>query len=118
MWDSLSRALKIGVKIVTGTDAGFMLPHGISNHKEMELLVRGGCTPLEAISAATKNAAELLNMPDIGTLEVGKIADLVLLDGNPLDDIGIFQAKSNLRVFKAGLEVSAPRVAGRSGGRL
>ncbi len=113
MWDSLTRASKAGVKIVTGTDAGFMLPHGLSNHHEMELLIRGGLSTLEAIKAATQTAAELLDMPDIGTLEIGKIADLVLVDGNPLDDIRVLQDKKNLRVFQNGLEV-----ARASGGHL
>ncbi len=105
MWDSLTRAKKAGVKIVTGTDAGFMLPHGLSNHHEMELLMRGGLTALEAIQAATQTAAELLDMPEIGTLEPRKIADLVLVEGNPLTDIGVLQQKSNLRVYKDGLEI-------------
>ena len=116
MWDSLTRARKAGVKIVSGTDAGFMLPHGLSNHHELELLVRGGLTPLEAITAATQTAAELLEFPDIGTLHAGKFADLVLVEGNPLEDITVFQNQSNLRVFKDGTEVSAPRAFLQSSG--
>jgi imidazolonepropionase-like amidohydrolase len=111
MWDSLKRARAAGVKIVTGTDAGFMLPHGISNHHELELLVRGGLTPLEAITAATKTAAELLEFSDIGTLETGRLADLVLVNGDPTQDITVLQHQANLRVFKGGLEVSASRDA-------
>jgi imidazolonepropionase-like amidohydrolase len=107
MWTSLSLAKQAGVKIVTGTDAGFMLPHGVSNHHELELLVRGGLSVLEAITAATKTAAELLEYTDIGTVEVGKTADLVLVNGNPLEDVRVLQHKENLRVFQNGLEVSA-----------
>ena len=116
MWDSLTRARKAGVKIVSGTDAGFMLPHGLSNHHELELLVRGGLTPLEAIMAATKTAAELLEFSEIGTLEVGKFADLVLVSGDPTQDITVLQHQQNLRVFKDGLEVSAPRAIRQSSG--
>jgi imidazolonepropionase-like amidohydrolase len=107
MWVSLEKARRAGVKIVTGTDAGFMLPHGISNHLEMELLVRGGLSPLEAITAATRTAAELLDFPEVGTLEAGKIADLVMVDGDPIADIRVLQDQSKLCVFKDGLEVRA-----------
>jgi imidazolonepropionase-like amidohydrolase len=84
-----------------------MLPHGISNHLEMELLVRGGLSPLEAITAATRTAAELLDFPEVGTLEAGKIADLVMVDGDPIADIRVLQDQSKLCVFKDGLEVRA-----------
>jgi imidazolonepropionase-like amidohydrolase len=104
-WRSLEIAKKAGVKIVCGTDAGFMLPHGSMNAKELELLVHGGLTALEAVRAATVTAAELLEVADVGRLEVGKVADLLLLEGNPLEDIRVLQRKENLRVFQNGLEV-------------
>ncbi len=109
MWESLTRARKAGVKIVTGTDAGFMLPHGLSNHHEIELLVRGGLSVLEAISAATSTAAALLGFHEVGSLKLGQIADLVIVNGNPLEDVRILQDQGNLRVFKNGLEVTAER---------
>ncbi len=105
-WGSLERIRKAGVKIGCGTDAGFMLPHGEMNAIEHELLVRGGLTPMEAITAATKTNAELMDLDEVGVLEVGKIADLMLVNGNPLDDIKVFQRQEKLRVFKDGLEAT------------
>jgi imidazolonepropionase-like amidohydrolase len=106
-WVSLEIVRKAGVKIACGTDAGFMLPHGEMNARELELLVRGGLSPLEAITAATRTGAELMELPDVGTLQVGKVADMVLVQGDPLADIRILQDRRNLRVFKDGREVIA-----------
>lgn len=72
-----------------GNDANIYGVPGIALHRELEALVRdAGLTPLEALRAATLNPARFLNATDsLGTIEQGKLADLVLLDGNPLDDI-------------------------------
>ncbi|GEM82541.1 metal-dependent hydrolase family protein [Meiothermus hypogaeus] len=105
MWESLMLARAAGVKCSTGTDAGFMLPHGSVNAREIELFVRGGFTPLEAITAATKHGAELLDLDEVGTLEVSKIADLLLVQGDVLADVRILQKQENLRVFKDGVEL-------------
>ncbi len=78
-----------GVLFMAGTDSPnpSILP-GFALHEELELLVSAGFTPLEAIQAATLNPARYLGREiDLGTIEVGKFADLVLLDANPLDDI-------------------------------
>ncbi len=78
-----------GVPILAGTDAGvrFSLP-GWSLHEELELLVEAGLTPAEALGAATWGPAEYLGRGDeLGTIEVGRRADLVLLKRNPLEDI-------------------------------
>jgi imidazolonepropionase-like amidohydrolase len=78
-----------GVKIGFGTDSGAMptrIP-GFAEHRELELMVRAGLTPMQAIVCATGHNAELLQAGDRGTLAVGKRADLVVLDGNPLDNI-------------------------------
>lgn len=107
-WASLERVRRVGVRIGCGTDAGFMLPHGSMNARELELLVRGGLTPMEAIVAATKTNAELMELGEAGVLEVGKIADLLLVAGNPLEDIRVFQRQEKLRVFKGGVEVTRP----------
>jgi CubicO group peptidase (beta-lactamase class C family) len=78
-----------GVGILAGSDAGmpFIFP-GFSLHEELELLVATGLTPAEALRAATLSAAEYLEAADsLGTIAPGILADLVLLDANPLDDI-------------------------------
>ena len=75
-------------KFVTGTDAAVMpLVPGFSLHRELALLVEMGLTPLSALQAATRNAALAMNKPDLGTIEPGKIASLVLLSADPLADI-------------------------------
>ncbi|HJZ64562.1 MAG TPA: amidohydrolase family protein [Candidatus Acidoferrum sp.] len=80
---------KGSVKILAGTDtaAPFVFP-GFSLHEELALLMQAGLTPTQALEAATRNPAEFLGRLDSqGTIAVGKNADLVLLDANPLDDI-------------------------------
>src|SRR4029077_6670668 len=80
---------RAGVGILAGTDNPnpFCMP-GFSMHDELALLVRAGLTPMEALRAATLNAARFLGTEnDFGTVEKGKVADLVLLQANPLDDI-------------------------------
>jgi imidazolonepropionase-like amidohydrolase len=78
-----------GVMLLAATDVGIpTLVPGISLHQELVLLVEAGLTPLEAIRAATVNPAHVLGLADsLGTIEAGKIADLVLLEANPLADI-------------------------------
>jgi imidazolonepropionase-like amidohydrolase len=78
-----------GVPIMAGTDttAPFVFP-GSSLHEELALLVQAGLTPMQALQAATKLPAQFLGkLQTQGTVEVGKFADLVLLDANPLEDI-------------------------------
>ncbi|WP_375416720.1 amidohydrolase family protein [uncultured Hymenobacter sp.] len=83
---SLGRAYKAGVKIAFGTDAG-VYRHGL-NAKEFQYMTEAGMPPLEAIRAATLNAAELLGQTaNLGALEAGKFADLVAVEGDPLQDI-------------------------------
>lgn len=77
-----------GVPIVFGTDSGvptrFM---GYFEHMEMEMMQEAGLTPMQIIVSATKNAAELMGLPKLGTLSPGNYADFILLDADPLDDI-------------------------------
>jgi imidazolonepropionase-like amidohydrolase len=89
MQDLFVRAFhEAGGRVVTGTDAANqMLVPGASEHTELELLVRAGLTPAEALRAATRDAAELLNADSLGTLVPGKAADLVVLSKDPLADI-------------------------------
>jgi imidazolonepropionase-like amidohydrolase len=80
---------KAGVKILAGTDspAPYVFP-GSSLHDELQLLVESGLSPMEALQAATSHPAEFIHTSkDSGTLEVGKFADLLLLDANPLENI-------------------------------
>ena len=103
-WQSLRKAHRAGVLIAMGTDAGTPFNCHGDNLKEMELLVKAGFTPMEAIIATTKTASELLGLEKgIGTLEKGKLADLIVVDGNPLDDICLLQKKDNiLAIMKEG----------------
>ncbi|KAI1460831.1 putative hydrolase [Annulohypoxylon moriforme] len=89
--DSVTAMHNAGVPIVAGTDANnsgvFSIVPGISLHHELELLVRAGLTPLEALRAATSLAAQHFNLSDRGRISPGLRADLVLVEGNPDEDI-------------------------------
>lgn len=88
-----------GVKIVMGTDAGPPARfQGYFEHKELELMVAAGLTPMQTIVSATGNAAKYLRLPDIGTLEKGKWADFILMGKNPLEDISNTQSLENVWV--------------------
>jgi imidazolonepropionase-like amidohydrolase len=81
---SFATAVAAGVKVAMGTDSG-VTPHG-ENLRELALMVEGGMTPMQAIQATTRSAAELMGLQDeLGTLEPGKRADLVVVDGDPLE---------------------------------
>lgn len=88
----IEKARKTGVKIALGTDAAMPGVYHGGNARELELLVEYGLTPMEALVAATRNAAENLGLSDeIGTIEAGKAADLIVVDGDPLADIRVLQ---------------------------
>lgn len=81
---SFAKAVEACVNIAMGTDSG-VTPHGL-NLRELALMVEGGMTPMQAIEATTRSAAELMGLGDeLGTLEAGKRADLVVVDGDPLE---------------------------------
>ena len=95
-FESIKKAAAAGVRIATGADAIVEEMHG-KNARELDLLVRHGLTPMQAIVAATKTASEVCRVDDkVGTLESGKLADLLVVDGNPLNDISILEQKSRL----------------------
>ena len=82
--DSFRRAVAAGVKVAMGTDSG-VTPHG-ENLEELTLMVEGGMTPEQALTATTKTAAELMGLDaDLGTIEPGKLADLVVATGDPFE---------------------------------
>ena len=85
---SFRRAMRAGVKIAAGTDAGALARHGFIA-TEIELVVEAGMSPEAALESATREAANLLGLQDqVGTIEVGKQADMVLIDGDPHSDPG------------------------------
>ena len=86
MAGNFAKAHKAGVNVAYGTDSGIS-PHG-TNAQEAVLMVEAGMTEMEVIIAATINAADLIDMSDsIGTIETGKFADLIAVDGSPLENI-------------------------------
>jgi imidazolonepropionase-like amidohydrolase len=88
--ENFQKAAKAGVKIAFGTDAG-VYPHG-GNGKQFYYMVKYGLTPMQAIQSATINAADLLDWKDkTGSISVGKLADIIAVEGNPLDDITILE---------------------------
>ena len=102
--DSFKMSSQMGVKFAAGTDAGVPCnPHG-SIELELEMMVNCGLSSKSALLAATAYAAELLGLGEsLGKIEPGKIADLVAIEGNPLDDI---KNVSQVRfVFKDGEKV-------------
>jgi len=113
---------KAGIPFLAGTDTppGVYIFPGFSLHEELQRFVAAGFTPLEALQTATLNPAKFLGMEDrLGTIEKGKLADMVLLDANPLDDIrntqkiagvianGRYLSRAELDKMLAGVEKAA-----------
>ena len=100
--ESIQQAMAAGVKVAAGTDAGGWV-HG-NNAQELQCLVEAGMTPMQAIIAATSWAAECCGIEkEVGTVEKGKAADLVVVDGDPLRDIALLQDRSRIKlVMKEG----------------
>jgi imidazolonepropionase-like amidohydrolase len=90
LWARMQAALRGGVRIILGTDAG-VVPHG-SNARELAALVRLGMPPIDALRAATIQAAQALGIADrLGSLTPGKLADLIAVPGDPLADISVME---------------------------
>jgi imidazolonepropionase-like amidohydrolase len=102
--ESHRRAVRAGVKIAFGTDAA-VYPHG-DNAREFAAYVGYGMRPADAIRTATINAADLLGLNDRGTIAPGKVADLIAVRGNPLEDVRVLQQV--LWVMKGGVVVKSP----------
>jgi imidazolonepropionase-like amidohydrolase len=107
---NLAAANKAGVTLITGTDSGNpMLVHGPAVHRELQLWVKAGVPAAVALQAATFNAAHMLKVDDrIGLVQQGREASLILVDGNPLEDISATERISTIlfkgeRVNRAGL---------------
>ena len=98
---SFARLRRAGARFMLGTDAG-VLPHG-TNAAELRTLVSLGLTPLEAIAAATHQAAECLGLPHYGALEPGSPGDMIGVAGNPLEDPTLLEAPA--LVIRGGREV-------------
>ncbi len=102
---ALNRAREAGVVFLTGTDTGFAVtPYGEWHARELELLMRyAGLTSLEAIKAATSNAALTLGLAgEVGEVKEGRIADLLVVDGDPVADIAVLQDHQRLTVIADG----------------
>ena len=101
-------AVRRGVKVAMGTDQSHRLLVG-QNMVELEFMTKFlGMTSMQTILAATKHAAECIERPDLGSLEPGKVADLVVVDGDPLDDIRVLQDRKNIHlVMKEGRVVGS-----------
>jgi imidazolonepropionase-like amidohydrolase len=100
---SFKRAHKAGVKLAMGTDTGVPYTQHGNNLDEVVYLVEMGLSPIEALSVTTIEAATLLKMDDlIGSLEPGKLADFVVVDGDPLADISILQDKGRILTVAVG----------------
>ena len=95
--NTIALAKQAGVKIALGTDTAMPLVFHGDNAHEFELMVEYGLTPMEAIVTGTRNAADNIGLlDDLGTIEARKFADLVAVNGNPLDDISILRNPSNI----------------------
>jgi imidazolonepropionase-like amidohydrolase len=101
---SFQKALAAGVKIAMGTDAGGF-GHG-QNAGELAYLVAAGMKPMQAIMAATSMGAHCMGLgTEVGVLREGMLADLLVVDGNPLDDVAMLENRTKLRLIMKGGEV-------------
>ena len=111
--EAFGRAYRAGVNIVFGTDSG-VSAHG-DNAREFQYMVEAGMPPMEAIQSATSVAARFLEIDDrLGTVEAGKLADLVAVPGDPLKDIAAMQRLDF--VMKDGQVYRRPAVRVATGG--
>ena len=107
---SFKNALQDGIQIAMGTDAGTPFNFHGENAQELERMVALGMSPMQAILASTSAAARLIGIQDrVGTIEKGKLADLLLFEGNPLRRIDLLRDRSRIiGVMQAGKWVAGP----------
>ena len=109
---TVAKLAKAGAKIALGSDTGIQdHPFGITDHRELELLVEAGMTPMQALVAATSTSAAYLKLADEGALAAGKRANFIVLDANPLDDIT--NTRRIARLFVRGREIDRSALASR-----
>jgi imidazolonepropionase-like amidohydrolase len=112
--DRLAGAVRQGVKVALGTDSG-VVPHG-RNLRELGYMTQLGMSALEVIRAGTLHAAQLLRLDEsLGTIEQGKIADLVACDGDPVADIGLLGEPDNVVLVVQGGRIVKDRLPARPG---
>jgi len=109
---STKMAFEAGVKVGAGTDAGTGYGLAGNNALELEIFVKDiGMRPMDAIVAATKINSEIMKLDkETGTLELGKQADLIVVDGDPLNDISILQDKAKIKMVMLGGEILVDRI--------
>lgn len=113
-FETFQKMYRAGVKIAMGTDMGFEPDMG-SNAAELEIYVKLGMKPMDAILTTTRNAAQALKQEkDLGTIESGKLADLIAVDGDPLKNIRCLQEKSNIKIVMKEGKIYADRRPGKS----
>ena len=95
---NLRKAIQAGVQVVVGTDAGTPFNYHGESAYELECLLDNGFSPMQAIHSATRIAAEALKLKNLGTLTKGSIADMIIVEGNPLEDIKILQERERIKV--------------------
>lgn len=111
-FDTFRRMHAAGIRIAMGTDTA-VDPEMGANAKELEIYVSLGMPPMEAIKTATRNAAEALGMlGEIGTVESGKLADVIAVDGDPAQDIRVLQQKDRIKLVVKEGEVYVDKISG------
>lgn len=110
---NLRRLSAAGARIAAGTDAGNIgTLHGPSIHRELRLMVEAGMTPAQVLSAATLGGARMMGREaDLGTIAAGKLADLLVLDGDPTADLAVLERPRE--VVKGGRVLTAEELRER-----